>query len=153
MAGVLQVADRHGIASVIIPKSEWGQPEFVLPALHTRDITHIILAGFLLLLPAYLVSEYEGRIVNIHPALLPKYGGHGMHGIHVHEKVKESGDLISGITIHHVDEQYDNGDVIFQKEVELDPEDSATDIANKVLRLEHYYYPRVIEGEILKQLK
>ena len=149
-SGVLQVAERHGIVTTVIPKSEWSQPEYVLPALQNRGITHIILAGFLLLLPSWLVNEFKGRILNIHPALLPKYGGYGMHGVHVHEKVKASGDHVSGITIHEVNEAYDEGRVIFQKEVDLDVKDSVSDISNKVLRLEHYYFPRVIEKWILR---
>ena len=148
-AGVREVAERHGIACIVIPKSEWAQPEFVLPALRTRDITHIVLAGFLLLLPSYLVSEYQGRIINIHPALLPKFGGYGMHGLHVHEAVKESGDRVSGITIHEVNENYDEGRVLFQKEVDIESSDSVSDISNKVQVLEHYYFPRVIEKWIL----
>lgn len=148
-AGVLHFAEQHHVHSAVIPKSEWSQPEVVLPLLAGHHITHIVLAGFLLLLPDWLIEEYKGRIVNIHPALLPKYGGKGMHGMHVHEKVKEAGENVSGITIHHVDEQYDNGDIIFQKEVALDPTDSAADIANKVLKLEHEYYPKVIEETFL----
>ncbi|HZV71832.1 MAG TPA: formyltransferase family protein [Saprospiraceae bacterium] len=144
-AGVLKVASSHGVESMVIPKSSWATTEFILPELRTKEITHIVLAGFLLLLPSWLVKEYHGRIINIHPALLPKHGGKGMYGHHVHEKVKSSGDLISGITIHKVDEHYDEGDIIFQKEVNLDPDDSASLIAVKVLQLEHHYYSRVIE--------
>ncbi len=144
-AGVLQVAQQYGAQSTVIPKSAWSQPEFVLPLLHANKITHLILAGFLLLLPSWLVNEFKGRILNIHPALLPKYGGYGMHGIHVHEKVKESGDRESGITIHEVNEQYDDGRIIFQKFTDIEPTDDVSDISNKVLKLEHYYYPRVIE--------
>lgn len=144
-AGVFQVAASHHIDSIYIPKSDWNDWENVLPALMSKDITHIVLAGFLLLLPLWLIKEFKGRMINIHPALLPKYGGPGMYGHHVHEKVKSSGELISGITIHEVNENYDEGEIIFQEKVDLDPEDSATTIGNKVLQLEHYHYPRVIE--------
>jgi len=144
-AGVLKVASSHSIESVVLPKSSWASAEIVLPELRTKEITHIVLAGFLLLLPSWLVQEYHDRIINIHPALLPKFGGKGMYGHHVHEKVKSSGEQVSGITIHKVDEHYDEGDIIFQKEVSIDPDDTASVIATKVLQLEHHYYPRVIE--------
>ncbi|MEP6795735.1 MAG: formyltransferase family protein, partial [Saprospiraceae bacterium] len=143
-AGVLKVASSHGIESIVIPKSSWATPEIVLPDLRTKEITHIVLAGFLLLVPPWLVREFNGHIINIHPALLPKYGGKGMYGHHVHEKVKSSGDIISGITIHEVNEHYDEGDIVFQKEINIDPEDSADQIATKVLEIEHYYYPKII---------
>ena len=144
-AGVLQIASFHEIESIVIPKSEWYYSEDILFLLESRNITHIILAGFLLLIPEWLIEDYRGRIINIHPALLPKYGGKGMYGMNVHQRVKESGDLVSGITIHEVDEHYDQGDVIFQEQVNLDPSDTAADIAKKVLQLEHYHYARVIE--------
>jgi len=144
-AGVLQVASSHSIDSIVIPKSDWAEAENVLPALKSKVVTHIVLAGFLLLLPSWLVREFNGRIINIHPALLPQFGGKGMYGHHVHEKVKSSGELISGITIHEVNENYDEGKIIFQERIHLDPEDSASVIADKVLQLEHYFYPRVIE--------
>jgi len=144
-AGVLQVGALHAIESVVIPKSSWGTPEIVLPLLKANDITHIVLAGFLLLIPSWLIKEFKGRIINIHPALLPKYGGKGMFGHHVHEKVKASGELLSGLTIHEVNENYDEGQIIFQHTVKINPEDSAADIAAKVLQMEHYHYPRVIE--------
>lgn len=148
-AGVLQIASSHGIESIVIPKSSWATPEIVLPDLRTKEITHIVLAGFLLLIPAWLVLEFKDHIINIHPALLPKYGGKGMYGHHVHEKVKSSGDMISGITIHEVNAHYDDGDIIFQKEININSEDSAEQIASKVLEIEHYYYPRVIEQWVL----
>lgn len=108
-------------------------------------VTHIVLAGFLLLIPAWMIERYPGKIINIHPALLPKYGGHGMYGHHVHEAVKRAQEKVSGITIHAVDEAYDEGDIIFQKEIELQETDDASDIAKKVLATEHYWYPRIIE--------
>jgi phosphoribosylglycinamide formyltransferase-1 len=150
-AGVLHVADRHGIESVYISKKYWQHPEIILPVLESSDITHIVLAGFLSLIPAWLIQAYPGRMINIHPALLPRYGGKGMYGHHVHEAVKQSGDLISGITIHEVNEHYDEGKVIFRKEVELDAMDTPEEIARKVLQVEHMYYPKVIEGWIKSQ--
>ncbi len=148
-AGVLMVASSHGIESIVIPKSSWATPEILLPELRAMEITFIVLAGFLLLIPGWLVDEFKGNIINIHPALLPKYGGKGMYGHHVHEKVKLSGDTISGLTIHEVNEKYDEGDILFQKEININPEDSTGQIASKVLEIEHYYYPRVIEQWVL----
>lgn len=152
-AGVLQVADRHGIESLYISRKYWQHPEIILPVLETSDITHIVLAGFLSLIPDWLIEAYSGRIINIHPALLPRYGGKGMYGHHVHEAVKQSGDLISGITIHEVNEHYDEGKVIFRKEVELEAMDTPEEIARKVLHVEHLYYSQVIEVWINSQRK
>jgi phosphoribosylglycinamide formyltransferase-1 len=148
-AGVLRVADHHQIESVYISKKYWQHPEVILPVLESAGITHIILAGFLLLVPDWLTQAYSGRILNIHPALLPGFGGKGMYGHHVHEAVKASGVMVSGITIHEVNEHFDDGKIIFQHEVNLDETDSATDIARKVLIAEHQYYPPVIERWIL----
>lgn len=150
-AGVLKVADRHGIESVYISKKYWQHPEIILPVLETSEITHIVLAGFLSLIPDWLIKAYKCRIINIHPALLPNYGGKGMYGHHVHEAVKKSGDLISGITIHEVNEHYDEGKVIFRKEVELEAMDTPEEIARKVLQVEHMYFAQVIEGWINSQ--
>ena len=151
-AGVLSIADKHGIESAYISKKYWSFPELVLPILETADITHIILAGYLSLIPSWLIEEYNGRIVNIHPALLPKHGGKGMYGHYVHEAVKSAGELVSGITIHEVNEHYDSGSILFKKEVELASTDTPDDIAHKVLVNEHAYYARVIEAWILGDL-
>ena len=144
-AGVFQVVRKHNIDCVYIPKQHWPEPLNVLPVLSEYGITHIVLAGFLLLIPAYLIQAYEGRIINIHPALLPRHGGEGMYGSYVHQSVKISGDRVSGITIHEVNEHYDEGRIVFQKEVPIDEDDSPNDIGHKVLELEHTYYPKVIE--------
>ena len=105
----------------------------------------IILAGFLLKLPDTIVNSYNKRIVNIHPALLPKYGGKGMYGMHVHRAIIENKENVSGITIHYVTSNYDEGPIIFQKEVSIDPSDSAKDLANKIHILEMNYFPKVVE--------
>jgi len=105
----------------------------------------IILAGFLLKLPNTIVNSYNKRIVNIHPALLPKYGGKGMYGMHVHRAIIENKENVSGITIHYVTSNYDEGPIIFQKEVSIDPSDSAKDLANKIHILEMNYFPKVVE--------
>lgn len=149
-AGVLQVAGRHEIESVYIHKKYWTHPEIILPVLESSGITHIVLAGYLSLIPDWLIRAYPGHIINIHPALLPRHGGKGMYGHHVHEAVKSAGELVSGITIHEVNEHYDDGKVIFKKEVELEASDTAEDIARKVLQVEHTYYPQVIENWILQ---
>lgn len=150
-AGVRDVARSHLIDCICIPAGDWQQPENVIPYLEAKEITHIALAGFLLLLPSWLIMEYKGRIINIHPALLPKYGGKGMYGIHVHEKVIASGDDVSGLTIHEVNENYDEGSILFQQRIDVLPGDSATSLANRILQSEHYHYPRVIEHWIQHQ--
>lgn len=113
-----------------------------------EGIDLVVLAGFLLKIPDDLVRAYPDKIVNIHPALLPKYGGKGMYGMRVHEAVKDSGDTETGITIHLIDEHYDEGKIIFQKSVSVLPEDSPEQIAEKVHALEHKYFPNVIESLI-----
>tara|TARA_B100000767_G_scaffold113854_1_gene108651 strand:- start:24444 stop:25010 length:567 start_codon:yes stop_codon:yes gene_type:complete len=105
----------------------------------------IVLAGFLLKIPQKLVQVFPNKIINIHPALLPKYGGKGMYGSYVHEAVKKSGDTQTGITIHYVNENYDEGEIIFQTQVEIDSHDDPNSIAKKVHKLEHMYYPIVID--------
>lgn len=147
-AGVLDVAQKHGIESVYIARKYWEHPEIILPVLTSSGITHIVLAGYLSLIPKWLIDAFHGRIINIHPALLPRHGGKGMYGHHVHEAVKKAGERLSGITIHEVNEVYDSGAILFQKEVTLDETDSAQDIARKVLAIEHLYYPAVIEAWI-----
>ncbi|WP_317195104.1 phosphoribosylglycinamide formyltransferase [Algoriphagus oliviformis] len=111
-------------------------------------IDWVILAGFLLKIPDELTRSFSDRMVNIHPALLPRYGGKGMYGMHVHEAVKAAGDAETGITIHLVNEHYDEGKIIFQASTPVSPEDSPEDIAQKVHALEHEHFPRVI-GELL----
>jgi phosphoribosylglycinamide formyltransferase-1 len=111
-----------------------------------------VLAGFLLLIPGYLVEAFPGKIVNIHPALLPKYGGKGMHGMHVHEAVKAAGEKETGITIHRVNQRYDEGEILFQARTAISPEDTPRMIAEKVHALEHRWFPEVIENWILGKL-
>ena len=113
--------------------------------LKKENIDLIVLAGFLWLIPPYLIQAFPNKIVNIHPALLPKYGGKGMYGHHVHEAVKANNEKESGMTIHFVNEQFDKGNHIFQAKCNLEVEDSAEDIAKKVLVLEHRHYAKVID--------
>ena len=121
----------------------------LLSALIENDIDFIVLAGYMKLIPASITDKFEGRIVNIHPALLPKFGGKGMYGMNVHKAVVEAKEKVSGMTIHFVNGKYDEGDVIFQDQVSLDPNDTAEDVQKKVLALEHKHYAPVIERTIL----
>lgn len=144
-AGVLKHADSFGIPTYVFTKSMLQSGE-VLAYLQSLNLDLIALAGFLLHVPAEMVAAFPQRIVNIHPSLLPKYGGAGMYGMHVHEAVKAAGETLSGPTIHFVNEHYDEGAIVFQAIVELSDSDSADDIAHKVLVLEHAYYPIVLEN-------
>ena len=146
-AGVRTRARARGIEESHLTKSdiEGGK---LLSELQARGIDWVALAGFLLKIPSDVCAAFEGRMVNIHPALLPKYGGAGMYGMHVHRAVKEAGEDVSGMTIHFVNEQYDEGDIVFQGQIDIAPDDSAEDIASKVLTLEHRHYPQVLEGLI-----
>ncbi len=143
-AGALSMAAERGVPSLVVNRGDWNAGAEWLTALEAYAVDLIVLAGFLWLIPPYLVHAYPGRIVNIHPALLPKYGGKGMYGHHVHEAVKAAGDLESGITIHYVNENYDEGSIIYQAAVRLDPDDSPAQIAERVLRLEHGNYWRIV---------
>jgi phosphoribosylglycinamide formyltransferase-1 len=117
----------------------------VLDLLYKSEVDYIILAGFLLKIPENLLKAYPDKIVNIHPALLPKYGGKGMYGMHVHNAVVESREKESGITIHYVNEYYDEGRIIFQAKCEIISSDTPQDVAEKIHALEYEYFPRVIE--------
>ncbi|MBN8676758.1 MAG: phosphoribosylglycinamide formyltransferase [Chitinophagales bacterium] len=149
-AGVLDIAGAFGVPTHLINRQSFYETTGILEVLKSHGIGFIALAGFLWLLPAYLVKAFPGKILNIHPALLPKYGGKGMYGHHVHEAVKAAGDLESGPTIHFVNEHYDEGDIVFQASCALDPDDQPEDIARKVLALEHAHFPRIIEEVILQ---
>ncbi|MCY4217169.1 MAG: phosphoribosylglycinamide formyltransferase [Flavobacteriaceae bacterium] len=144
-AGVIEKVKPFGIKTVIFSKVQLESGE-VLEKLKNISPEMIVLAGFLLKLPGEIVSHFSRKIVNIHPSLLPKYGGKGMYGHHVHQAVKNSGDNKTGLTIHYVDQHYDSGAIIFQKSVDISPNDTPQDIAQKVLKLEHYYYASVIHA-------
>lgn len=149
-AGVLRIAEKEGIPTLIIEKEPFFRGDAYVADISALRPTLIILAGFLWKIPTALINAFPGRIINIHPALLPKYGGKGMYGHHVHEAVKAAGDSETGITIHLVDEKYDHGAHIFQAVVDLSPDDTPDTIAKKVHQLEHQYYPRVIR-DLLNQ--
>ncbi|HJV20850.1 MAG TPA: phosphoribosylglycinamide formyltransferase [Sediminibacterium sp.] len=144
-AGVLKIAEKHGIRSILIEKEGFFSPESCLLALKEHQIDFIVLAGFLWKIPDALVNAYRGKIVNIHPALLPNYGGKGMYGMRVHEAVINAGVSESGITIHYVDEHYDEGDIIFQAKCSIEPGDTPEILAQKIHILEHRHFPEVIE--------
>jgi phosphoribosylglycinamide formyltransferase 1 len=147
-AFVLERAKKFGVPSFIFSRKEMDSG-VLLEKLQAEKIDWVILAGFLLKIPDELIRAFPNRMVNIHPALLPKYGGKGMYGMHVHEAVKASGDTETGITIHLVNEHYDEGKIIFQAASPLTPEDTPETIAQKVHALEHRYYPQVI-GDLIK---
>jgi phosphoribosylglycinamide formyltransferase-1 len=144
-APVLDIAEAHHIESLLLRRREFYESEHLLSVLSERGIDFIVLAGFMWLVPEYLVKAYTGRMVNIHPALLPRFGGKGMYGMRVHRAVAQSGEPYSGITIHYVNERYDEGAIIFQARCAVEPGDSPEQIARKVQRLEHQYYAAVIE--------
>ena len=150
-AYVIERAKRLGIECAVVTKVQFMEADSIIAMLKERDIDFVVLAGFLLLVPAKLIQAYPGRIVNIHPALLPKHGGKGMYGDRVHKAVVESGDTESGITIHLIDEQYDKGTTFFQAKCPVLPTDTPDDVAAKVHELEYKHFPHVIE-EILHTL-
>lgn len=147
-AFVLKRAENHVINSSLFTKSQIENDLGVSDVLESHKIDFIILAGFLLLVPPYLIEKYPNRILNIHPSILPKHGGKGMYGKHVHKSVKKSGDTKSGITIHYVNEEYDEGGIIKQFSTSISPEENEEDIAKKVGVLEHRHYSEVIEDVI-----
>lgn len=148
-AGVIQVAESHGIDIMLINKGIF-QEEMFIDTIDFYKPDLIVLAGFLWKIPDFLIRKYANKIVNIHPALLPKYGGKGMYGHHVHEAVIEAGEKESGITIHMVNEQYDSGTVLLQKKVKIDKKDTPETLATKVLKLEHTWYSKVIDSLVSK---
>jgi formyltetrahydrofolate-dependent phosphoribosylglycinamide formyltransferase len=150
-AGVLSVAGRAGIPTLLIEKERFFTGDHYLPELQKRQINFIVLAGFLWKIPVELINSFPKKIINIHPALLPKYGGRGMYGRKVHEAVIASGEKESGITVHFVDEIYDHGEIIFQSTCEVTENDTVETLAQKIHALEHSNYPGVIANQIEKQ--
>lgn len=144
-AYVLERARKFDIPAIVCSKMDFLSTNKVVDILREYKINFIILAGFLLRIPENIIHIYPNRIVNIHPALLPKYGGKGMYGDHVHEAVVKAGEHESGITIHYINERYDEGNIIFQVSCRVLPSDTPHDVAEKVHALEYKYYPRVIE--------
>ncbi|RYD69031.1 MAG: phosphoribosylglycinamide formyltransferase [Sphingobacteriales bacterium] len=151
-AYVLQRADNFEIPSHIFDKQEFYKTEEVIDLLKNLDIDFIVLAGFLWLIPQNLIAAYPGRIINIHPAILPKFGGKGMYGDHVHNAVMAAGETEGGITIHYVDENYDEGEYIYQARYKIDKGDNLEMIKFKGQQLEHLHYPKVVES-LVKKIK
>lgn len=148
-AGVLRIAENENIPVLMIGKELFNDSGY-LKELKGHHIDFIVLAGFLWKLPSILINAYRGKIVNLHPALLPSYGGKGMYGNAVHAAVLQAKEKESGITIHYVDEKYDHGEIIFQKACQINDDDTVESLAQKIHALEHNYYPKQIE-KLLEQ--
>lgn len=148
-AYALQRAEKEQVPSVVMDKFFRASEERVMQLLEQFEIDFIVLAGYMLLIPGWLTRRFENRIVNIHPALLPRFGGKGMYGNHVHNAVIQAGEKKSGITIHYVNDQYDKGDIIFQAECPVLPDDTPESLAAKIHALEYRHFPVVVEKIIL----
>ena len=144
-AGVLAIAEKNKIPTLLIEKVRFNSPYSYLGELTDVKIDFIVLAGFLWKMPVSIINAYPNAIVNIHPALLPKFGGKGMYGNKVHEAVIAAGETETGITIHYVNEQYDEGAIIFQATCAIESTDDAASVATKVHALEHAHFARVVE--------
>lgn len=147
----LEKAERFGVPTSVLPKADLNRKEILLPLMKEYSIDFIVLAGFLLVIPDFLINEYDHRIINLHPALLPKFGGIGMYGHHVHEAVKAAGETETGMTVHWVSAKVDGGGIIAQFRTPITPDDTPDDIAAKEHLLEMEHFPRVI-NEILCEI-
>lgn len=145
-AGVIKIAHQHKIMSAIVSKNFFGNEENMHKLLNSLNIDLIVLAGFLQLIPEFLLKKFPKRIVNIHPALLPKHGGKGMYGKKVHEAVLAAKETETGITIHYVNEKYDEGEVILQKQIPLTSNDTVETVSEKIQQLEHEWFAKTIEA-------
>jgi phosphoribosylglycinamide formyltransferase-1 len=150
-AGVLRIAEKASIPTLLIEKERFYNGDHYVPELQKHRIDFLVLAGFLWKIPSALIQAYPKKIINIHPALLPKYGGKGMYGHKVHETVMAAKEKESGISIHFVDEIYDHGEIIFQAACPVEDHDTAETLAQKIHALEHVHYPAVIAETIKKQ--
>ena len=144
-AGIFKIAEREQIPAVLIDKEQFFRGGAYVDLLREQQIDLVVLAGFLWKVPANLVQAFPNRIINIHPALLPKYGGKGMYGHFVHEAVLAAGETESGITIHYVNEKYDDGGVILQERCGITATDTPDTLAKKVQALEHHWFPLIVE--------
>jgi len=150
-AKVIQRAMNAGISHLIIDKQTFYKSDEIVTVLKQKA-DFIVLAGFMWMVPENLIKAFPNKIINIHPALLPKYGGKGMYGMHVHEAVIADKERKSGITIHYVNEKYDEGKIIFQKECNIHPSDSPASLAERIHELEHRYYPGAVEKLLLENI-
>ena len=148
-AYVLERAKKYRIPTFVFNREEFRNPDKVFRQLQEQEIDFIVLAGFLWLMPSFITAAWPNKIVNIHPALLPAYGGKGMYGHYVHEAVIAAGEKESGITIHYVNDHYDQGAIIFQAKCPVLPTDTPDDLAARVHELEYRYFPEIIEKTIL----
>tara|TARA_B110000003_G_scaffold185818_1_gene184690 strand:- start:228 stop:806 length:579 start_codon:yes stop_codon:yes gene_type:complete len=143
-APVIQKFLNIGIKTIVFEKNNLEDGS-ILKTLLNLNPSLIIMAGFLLKMPVEIINSFKNRIINIHPALLPSYGGKGMYGINIHRRVVENNESFSGLTIHYVDKEYDKGAIIFQEKVKLSKKETAETLSKKILKLEHLHYPQVIE--------
>ncbi len=150
-AGVLKIAANFSIHTLVIEKEKFFTQNAYTDELKNLGIDFIVLAGFLWRIPIKLIEAYSNKIINIHPALLPKYGGKGMYGHYVHEAVIAAKEKESGITIHYVDEQYDHGNIIIQIKCSVAENDTPTSLAEKIHQLEHQFFPSTIEKCLMEQ--
>ena len=147
---IFDFAKEHGIPHIRMSKEDLQSNKGVLDTLNSYNIDMIVLAGFMLLIPEYLINAYPNKMINIHPALLPKYGGKGMYGSHVHQAVFEAKEDYSGITIHMVNKHYDEGHIILQVKCDVSNMSSPEQVASTVLTLEHRFYPLVVASMVNK---
>lgn len=148
-AGIVSKAETVGVPVLVMPRNDINDEQLMLSVLEQYKVDIIALAGFLLMVPSFIIERYEGKIVNIHPSLLPKFGGKGMFGSNVHHAVVESGEKETGITIHYVSEHCDGGQIIFQAKVAVTPDDTPETVEAKVHTLEYEHYPRIIKEKLL----
>ena len=146
----LEKAERLGVPTRVLSKAELNREDVVMPLMREYSIDFIVLAGFLLVIPDFLIYEYDRRMINLHPALLPKFGGMGMYGHHVHEAVKAAGETETGMTVHWVSGKVDGGEIIAQFRTPISPDDTPDDIAAKEHVLEIEHFPQVIEDVLCK---
>lgn len=147
-AGAFKIAEIHNIASYLWDKQSW-EPSTIIKELNNREIDFIVLAGFLKLVPKEVIQAYEGRIVNIHPSLLPKYGGKNMYGDYVHQSIIDNKEVQSGITIHEVNEEFDKGKIIAQFSTSLNLNDDIKELKNNIQLLEHQHFSSIIHSWIM----
>lgn len=147
-ARVMQRAEHLGVPAELMSKDRFNDPAALFAVMDRYTVDAIVLAGFLLMVPPFLIARYPGRIINIHPSLLPKFGGRGMYGHHVHKAVVAAGERESGITVHEVSEQCDGGKILFQAATEVTPADTPADVEAKIHRLEQRYFPPVIAATL-----
>ena len=148
-AGVINRANTLNVDVQVINRNVFYDSQSIISTLAKYKVDLIVLAGFLWLVPKYLIDKYEYRIINIHPALLPKYGGKGMYGMRVHESVIENNEEESGITIHQVNDKYDDGQIIFQEKVKVEINETPETLAGKIHILEYKHFPKVIEDQLI----